>query len=286
MIRIFTDTSANLPAELIIKHSVKIIPLTFTVGGVESVQEETEDFDGKAFYNAMRSGTPVKTSMINTAAFLNAFEPELKCGNDIIYIAMSGGISGTAQAARTAAAELEGEYPERSIAVIDTLAASLGEGLLVLEAAEMNEGGVSFKDIVGCISEKRKNMCQFFTVEDLKYLKNGGRISGATAVVGTILNIKPILKGDDAGRIISCGKVRGKRAALMTLAENFDKLAKDKKETLGIAHADSEDDAAFLLSELKKRGFKGKCITVCYEPVTGAHVGPGTVALFFGGIHK
>lgn len=286
MIRIFTDTSANLPAELIIKHSIKIIPLTFTVGGAENVQEETEDFDGKAFYNAMRSGTPVKTSMINTSAFLNAFESELKCGNDIIYIAMSGGISGTAQAARTAAAELEGEYPERSIAVIDTLAASLGEGLLVLEAAEMNEGGVSFKDIVGCISEKRKNMCQFFTVEDLKYLKKGGRISGATAVVGTILNIKPILKGDDAGRIISCGKVRGKRAALMTLAESFDKLAKDKKETVGIAHADSEDDAAFLLSELKKRGFKGKCITVCYEPVTGAHVGPGTVALFFGGIHK
>lgn len=286
MIKIFTDTSANLTAELIKKHNIGLISLSYSVNGTESEQTEIADFDGKAFYNAMRSGATVKTSMINTEAFLNSFKNELEKNNDIIYIGMSGGISGTVQAAQNAADELKNEYPHRSIAVIDTFAASLGEGLLALKAAKMNEGGISFKDIVNLITELRHKMCQFFTVDDLKYLKKGGRISATTAVVGTLLNIKPILKGDETGHIISCGRARGKRAALLTLAEHYEGLITDKKSDIGIAHADAEEDAAFLLSELKKRGFKGKCTTVCYEPVTGAHVGPGTVALFFIGKHK
>ena len=224
--------------------------------------------------------------MISTGIILNAFKTELEKGFDIIYIAMSGGISGTVQAAEAAADELRQEFPERNIAVIDTFAASLGEGLLAIKAAEMNNGGISFNDIASYISRIRHTMCQYFTVDDLKYLKRGGRISGTAAAVGTLLNIKPILKGDETGHIISCGRARGKRAALLTLAEHYEKLSADKRSQIGIAHADAPEDAETLLSLLKKHGFKGECITVCYEPVTGAHVGPGTVALFFMGVHK
>lgn len=284
MTKIFTDTSANLPIGFIKKYGLNIIPFAYSVDGAEV--EENGEFDGKAYYSAMRAGAQVKTSMISTGVILNAFKTELEKGFDIIYIAMSGGISGTVQAAEAAADELRQEFPERNITVIDTFAASLGEGLLAIKAAEMNNGGISFNDIASYISRIRHNMCQYFTVDDLKYLKRGGRISGTAAAVGTLLNIKPILKGDETGHIISCGRARGKRAALLTLAEHYEKLSADKRSQIGIAHADASEDAETLLSLLKKHGFKGECITVCYEPVTGAHVGPGTVALFFMGVHK
>ncbi len=157
---------------------------------------------------------------------------------------------------------------------------------MVIRAAEMLNNGISFKDIEACILNERNTMCQYFTVDDLKYLKKGGRISGSAAMIGTLLNIKPILKGDETGHIISCGKARGKKAALQTLADKYAALAFDKKALIGIAHADAPEDAELLLGMLKKQGFKGQVLTVCYEPVTGSHVGPGTVALFFPGIEK
>ena len=129
-------------------------------------------------------------------------------------------------------------------------------------------------------------MCQYFTVDDLEYLKRGGRIGLISTVVGTVLKIKPILMGDEKGRIVLCGKVRGRRQSLLALADRYSELVQDRDDDIGIAHADDEEGVEVLLAELRKRGFKGECITVCYEPVTGAHVGPGTVALFFSGIHK
>lgn len=254
MTKIFTDTSANLPIGFIKKYGLNIIPFAYSVDGAEV--EENGEFDGKAYYSAMRAGAQVKTSMISTGVILNAFKTELEKGFDIIYIAMSGGISGTVQAAEAAADELRQEFPERNIAVIDTFAASLGEGLLAIKAAEMNNGGISFNDIASYISRIRHTMCQYFTVDDLKYLKRGGRISGTAAAVGTLLNIKPILKGDETGHIISCGRARGKRAALLTLAEHYEKLSADKRSQIGIAHADAPEDAETLLSLLKKHGFK------------------------------
>ena len=234
----------------------------------------------------MREGAQVKTAMVNIGTFTEAMDAELSAGNDIIYIGMSGGISGTAHAARVAAEDLSEIYPERRIAVIDTLAASLGEGLQVLEAAEMLEAGASFDGIVDTVNKKRLTMCQYFTVDDLEYLKRGGRISKVASVVGTVLRIKPLLTGNDEGKIILCGKARGRRQSLMDLAERYDALVRHKDERIGIAHADDEAGAAILLGLLRSKGFTGECITVCYEPVTGAHVGPGTVALFFRGIHK
>lgn len=286
MIQIFTDTSANLPAAYIQKYSLRVIPLTYFVDGVEAHQDPAVDFDGKAYYDAMRSGTPVSTAMINLAAFLEPLHEALADGNDVIYIGMSGGISGTAQAAVIAAGELTEKYPARKIVTIDTYAASLGEGLQVLEAARMIEEGKSLDEIKAHLLSRRPHMCQFFTVDDLAYLKRGGRISSATALIGTVLSIKPILRGDETGHIVSCGKVRGMKRAYQELANYYDGRALDKSEMLGIAHADNEEGAQALIALLRDKGFTGECLNVVYEPVTGAHVGPGTVALFFYGTEK
>lgn len=286
MTKIFTDTAANLSAAVIKKYDIGIIPISYSVNGIEHEDLRTKEFNGKAFYNAMRRGSVIKTAATGLDNFLEPFIKVLCEGHDIIFIGLSGGISSTSHTAVIAANELRDEFPERKITAIDSLAASLGEGLQVLSAASMNESGISYDDIVECIESDKKTMAQFFTVDDLKYLKKGGRISGATATLGTLLNVKPILRGDDEGHIVSCGKARGKKAALGVLAEKYSELCADKTGEIGIAHADAEDDARLLLTELKKQGLKGRCIIECYEPVTGSHVGPGTVALFFRGIHK
>lgn len=286
MIQIFTDTSANLPASYIQKYALRVIPLTYLIDGVEAHQDPTVDFDGKAYYDAMRSGTSVTTAMINIAGFLEPLREALAAGDDAIYIGMSGGISGTAHAAALAAEELREKYPRAKIMTIDTYAASLGEGLQVLEAAELLRAGRSFEEVGDRILTRRPHMCQFFTVDDLNYLKRGGRISGAAALVGSVLGIKPILRGDETGHIVSCGKVRGNKKAYAELADYFDKRALDKTARIGIAHADNREGTDYLLGLLRERGFTGECLEVYYEPVTGAHVGPGTVALFFYGTEK
>lgn len=286
MIKLFTDTSSNLPIDLIKQHNITVIPFSYTVDGKEAIYNEETEFDGKAFYNAMRSGASVKTSMINANTYKSYFEPEAAAGNDVLYIGMSGGISGSANAAAIAVRELKEEYPGVNLAAIDTYAASLGEGLMVLKAAELIESGQDFSQTEQFILQCRKHMCQFFTVDDLAYLKKGGRILGAVALIGTMLNIKPILKGDETGHIVMCDKVRGNKKAMSNLAEKYAKFVFDKDIRIGIAHADNEEGANYLLDLLREKGFGGKCISVCYEPVTGSHVGPGTVALFFYGMHK
>lgn len=286
MLRLFTDTSANLPLALTKKHSITVVPFSYTVNGKEADYPDDTDFDGAAFYGAMRAGAVVKTSMVNPDLMAKYFESALSQGDDVLYVGMSGGISGTAQAAVIAAAELTEKYPERHIVTIDTYAASLGEGLQVLEAAGMIEQEKSLGEIKERLLARRPHMCQFFTVDDLAYLKRGGRISGATALVGTVLGIKPILCGDETGHIVSCGKVRGNKRAYAELANYFDTRALDQSEMLGIAHADNEEGAQALITLLREKGFTGECLNVVYEPVTGAHVGPGTVALFFYGKEK
>lgn len=286
MLQLFTDTSANLPVALTKQHHITVVPFSYTVDGKETDYPDDVDFDGAAFYGAMRRDAVVKTSMVNPDLMANYFERALSQGDDVLYVGMSGGISGTAHAAAMAVQELQEEFPERKIAAIDTYAASLGEGLLVLEAARMLENGAPFSLIVEQISRRRHTMCQYFTVDDLAYLERGGRVSKAAAIVGTVLKIKPLLRGDDEGKIVQCGKTRGRKQSLTALADFYEKLVADKSEEIGIAHADDAAGAQFLLDALRQRGFTGECLTVCYEPVTGSHVGPGTVALFFQGIHR
>lgn len=286
MTKLYTDTSANLPLALLREYDIAVIPFSYTVNGVAEDYNEETDFDGKAFYDAMRRGAEVKTSMVNPATAAAFFERALAQGDDVLYVGMSGGISGTAQAAVIAAGELTEKYPARKIVTIDTYAASLGEGLQVLEATRMIEEGKSLDEIKTHLLARRPHMCQFFTVDDLAYLKRGGRISSATALIGTVLSIKPILCGDETGHIVSCGKVRGMKRAYQELANYYDGRALDKSEMLGIAHADNEEGAQALIALLRDKGFTGECLNVVYEPVTGAHVGPGTVALFFYGTEK
>lgn len=201
MIQLYTDTSANLTSDIIKEYGIKLVPFTYRVDGKDSDQSPEGDFDGKAFYDAMRNGAMVKTSMINIVDFMDGFREALDKGDDVLYIGMSGGISGAAHAASIAVMELEDEYPDRKIVAIDTFAASLGEGLLVIKAAKMIAAGVELERIVDIIEEDRNTMCQYFTVDDLEYLKRGGRLSGIATIVGTLLKIKPVLKGDEEGKI-------------------------------------------------------------------------------------
>ena len=286
MIKLFTDTSANLPVSIIREYGIEVVPFSYTVNGKEVPYSAETDFNGKAFYEAMRAGAEVKTSMINVSDFMAAFEQWIAKGDAVIYVGMSGGISGTANSAKLAAEELLEKYPAAKIAAIDTYAASLGEGFLVIETAKMIERGDPFLKIVKKIELLRKNMCQFFTVDDLAYLRKGGRISGAAAVVGTVLNIKPILRGDENGKIVLCGKIRGFNKSMEALANKYDELVFDKTADVGIAHADNPEGAQRLENILRAKGFSGELLKVVYEPVTGSHVGPGTIALFFMGEHK
>ncbi len=285
MIRIFTDTSANLSDGFISQYNINVIPFTFTVNGVESDPFDT-DLQGANFYNLLRDGVSVKTSSINVGSFIEHFEPVLSAGDDIIYIAMSGGISGTASTAVIAARELKEEYPQRKITVIDSLSASLGEGLIVLKVAQLISGGADIDKAALEALKFRDRMCQCFTVDSIEYLRRGGRVSGATAFIGGVLGIKPLLKGDREGKIVSHGKARGMKRALDMLAEDYNRLITDKNELVGIAHADNPDAAKYLAMKLKEFGFTGELVTACYEPVTGSHVGPGTVALFFFGENR
>ncbi len=286
MIRLFTDTSANLPYELIQRHNITVVPFSYTADEKEVPYDDKTDFDGKTFYDAMRRGCVIKTSMISVDTYMNYFEPAAAAGDDVLYVGMSSGISGSYNSSCIAARELKEKYPSVNICTVDTYAASLGEGFMVIKAAELIQKDKTFSEIEDFLLQMREHVCQFFTVDDLGYLKKGGRISSAVALIGSVLNIKPILKGDETGHIIMCDKARGSKKAITNLADKYAKLAFDKDMRIGIAHADNEPGANLLLELLRAKGFRGNCLTVCYEPVTGSHVGPGTVALFFYGMHR
>lgn len=288
MYAIYTDTSANLPDILVQKYGLQVIPLHYTVNGITYPTSDggPNAFDGKLYYDFMRKGASVKTSMINTSAFSTAFKKSLSNGTDVVYVGMSSGISGSNHAAEVAAAELREQYPDRKIAVIDTRAASLGEGLPVLFAARLKNAGASFDEVVSKTEKNSASICQYFTVEDLMYLKRGGRISGAAAIVGNILQVKPILKGDEEGKIVLCQKERGRKRAMETLVSKYRELALDTGAPIGIAHADCGEDAGYLAKRILESGHTGEILMECYEPVTGSHVGPGTIALFFYGVHR
>lgn len=286
MIRIFTDTSANLPPEVIRQYGITVVPFGYTVDGEEFRAPADGGFDGETFYRAMDNGAEVKTSMINAFTYCDAFEKAALDGDDVLYIGMSSGISGAFMESLVAVNDLRERYPRLRIAAIDTRGASLGEGLQVIYAAKLIEQGFPFDEVYKKTQEVLDGVCQYFTVGDLDYLRRGGRLSRITSVVGNILNIKPILMGNDDGQIVLFHKVRGRKRSLDALADKYRELVNDLEAPVGIAHAAAAEDAAYLEKKLRAYGCAGDVSTVWYEPVTGAHVGPGTVALFFYGIHR
>lgn len=281
---IFTDSSSNITPDLAHEAGIEVIPLTcLTKEGEMPCYADDMDFNGHSFYDELRETGPVKTSMVNMGQFRQAFEPIVKAGQDILFFAMSSGISGTCAAAREAAAELMKEYPGRVIRVVDTLAASFGEGIFALKAAVMRKARASLDAVAKWAEDNKRRMCQYFTVDDLMFLHKGGRISSLTARIGSLASIKPLLTGDSEGKIVSCGKVIGRKKSLQALADLFDQraAASAEGEIVAIAHGDCEADAEYLAGLLKKKRSVKDVLIRCYEPGTGSHVGPGAMALFF-----
>ena len=280
--QIVTDTSANLPREVLDQYGLVVLPFVFTVDGKEQTCLDTQSFNGHEFYQAMRDHAEVTTSQINPDQYIGCFEPLLAQGTDVLFISMSSGISGSYASSRLAANLLAEQYPQQRIETFDTLGASLGEGLLVLRAARLQAEGASLDEILQDLAQHRSQMYQVFTVDDLRYLQKGGRLSKTSVVVGTVLQIKPLLKGNRNGEIVLRGKVRGRKAAIRALAAAYEDLAEQTDEQIvGIAHADCPEEADQLAALLRAAKPPREILTVCYEPVTGSHVGPGTIALFF-----
>ena len=281
---ILTDTSANLPSDLLIENQVDVVPFHYYIGDKEYSCLNTQGFDGKKFYKAMRMGAKIKTSQINLFHYHDFFGPFLKGGEDILMICMSSGISGSYNSARMAAKELKMSYPDRTIKLVDTIGASLGEGLFVLRALEYRKAGFGLEEIYQKIEKEKKRMYQVFTVDDLMYLKQSGRLTGSAAIIGNMLQVKPLLKGNENGEIVNFGKVIGRKKAIDAMAQKYRQLVKNPElQTVGIAHADCKKDADYLIELLNKKKPPKSIMTVMYEPVTGSHVGPGTLALFFMG---
>ena len=279
MVRIMTDNAANLPPELREQYNIRELCLTYTVDG--RLIDGSAPFDGHDFYEAMRRGAEVKTSMISPAAARDAIEPALAAGDDVLFLSISGGVSGTCWGVGLIAQELAAEYPGRRVQVLDTRGASLGEGLVVLEAAQMAQQGADMDTIIARAETLCGKMRQHFMVDDLKFLRKGGRLSGAAALAGTLLQIKPILQGDENGKIVVRTKERGRKKAMDTLVALYNELVEDKSAPVGLSHAAAPAEALHLTTLLRQSGCTGPILTVCHEPVTGAHVGPGMLAMYF-----
>lgn len=278
---ISTDTSANLPTAELQWHQLYLLSFSYIVNEVEHQCLDLSAFDGDAYYEMLRH-TPASTSMISMDQYRQLWEPLLEEGHDILHVGMSSGISGAYQSAVMAARELREEYPQRRLVVFDTRAASLGEGIQVLHAATCREAGYTLDETVRELAELRPRIRQIFTVDDLMHLRRGGRVSGVAAAVGTALRIKPLLKGDEAGRIVVFGKVQGRKRSVRALADNFAANAELLgRWPIGIAHAGCRDEALALAAMLKESDPKARIILVDYEPVTGSHVGPGALAMFY-----
>ncbi len=283
---IFTDSGCDINGSILKKWDVLSLDLTFCFEG-EQKEYKNSDMSAKMFYHKMRGGAVAKTSAINTGSFVEVFEELLKQGKNVLYLGFSSGLSTTYNCAKMAADELSEKYPNQKIITVDTLAASAGQGMLVYLAVQKRQVGQSIEAVAEYIESIKLNLCHWFTVDDLVYLKRGGRVSAAAAFVGTVLNIKPVLHVDNEGHLISKAKVRGRKATLKYICDKYGELAKDKKDgTVFISHADCEDSVSEIENMLKEQyGVRVEIITDV-GAVIGAHSGPGTLALFFIGTQR
>lgn len=280
---VFADGCANLPHSL--TEGIIILPCGYLINGESGVYDgDIESFDAHTYYEGLKNGNKVQTSLLNTQLFLTHFTPLAERGEDIVYIAMSSGISGTYNAAVNAANELMEEYPDCFIHIVDSHGCGYGNGLLALKAAKLSKDGVDCREAAKILDEAVPHACQYFTVDDLNFLKNTGRVSGVTAQIGTILNIKPILFGDSTGHIISCNKVRGRKNAIAAVAQKYAEKRMDTEDKrVFISHGDCIEDAEKLRDLVAEISPEAEIIITQHEPFSGAHVGPGMLGLFFWG---
>ena len=286
--RIVTDSAADMSAAMVEESGVTVLPLCFTME-----EESYEDHpDRRAmpieeFYRRLREGKMATTSAVNVSQYIDVLEPMLQAGEDVLVLAFSSGLSTTYNSSAIAVAELREKYPERKIFTVDTLCASLGQGLLVWQAAALQKAGRSLEEVRDWAEANKLKLCHWVAVDDLAHLKRGGRISATTALVGGMLSIKPIIHVDNEGHLINVGKVRGRAASLKHLVDEMEKrVTNPREQIIFISHSDCLEDARVVGEEVKRRfGVKD----VGYNhigPVIGAHTGPGTVALFFMGTER
>lgn len=289
MFEIIVDSAANIPADLVKKFKIKVLSFVNLVNGKEvtcfnpDLSEEEERQKGKEYYDAIRSGAEVKTGLISSGIFEDTFREILKQDKDILYFSLSKNISGNYNSARIAAEELmdSGEYSHK-IRLIDSLNASLAQGILAIYASEMRDKGMAFDDVADELETYPARMNGVFTVGDLKYLSRTGRISGTSALIGNVLSIKPILRGNKDGYIVQYKKCRGRKSALNELISLVcDNIVDSENQIIGIAHADAYEDSLYIMEQIQKRIKVRDFINTSYDFCTGSHVGPDTIALFF-----
>ena len=283
--KIITDSCADLNPELIAALNISSIPLTVVFQGEN--RNDCVDDSIKEIYDGLRNGEVATTAAANPDGWASVIEPVLQAGQDALVLAFSSGLSTTYQSAVIAASDLAEKYPQRKILVVDTLCASLGQGLLVWYACKKRDEGMTLEQLHSWVEENKLHICHWFTVDDLMYLKRGGRVSAATALVGTMLQIKPVLHVDDEGHLISVAKARGRKASIDALAKKVGDLGGGfDNSTCFISHGDCLEDAEYLAKVLKEK-YGVKDVVIGYVgAVIGSHAGPGVLALFFMGDHR
>lgn len=282
--KIITDATSDLPLALAQQWGVEVLPMDYTLDGQpHTYAPGNSDVPLPEIFNAMRNGAVAVTSQINAFSFTKAFEPYLQQGLDIIYIGFSSALSGTVASAGIAKAELLEKYPDRKIAVVDSLCASMGQGLYVYYAARLQKE-LDFDAMVAWLEENKLHFVHWFTVDDLAYLKRGGRVSGATAAIATVLQIKPVMHVDELGRLIAIDKVQGRKKSLKALVDHMvNAVDKEKADVVFIGHCDAYKDAELVAAQVRERVGIHNIVIDDIGIVIGAHSGPGTVALFFFG---
>lgn len=287
MYKIIVDSAGNLTEDLLDKYDIEVIPFKCTIDGNEYICYEpgrNDDEDGKWFYDNIRNGNDVRTSLINPEQICDKLTPFLKDGFDVIFVCMSAHLTGTYQSACIAKDMLEEDFPDRKINMIDSISASFGEGLLCIEASKMRDSGADIDEVTEWIENNRLRIRHIFTVDDLKYLKKGGRISGAAATVGSLLSIKPVLYATDDGTIDKRCVIRGRKKSLDALVNDYlEYVYNPSEQIIAIAHCDCKEDAEYIAKRIENEMPPKEIIIRQYDRCSGTHVGPGAMCLFFVG---
>lgn len=283
--KIITDTCCDFPAEMYKELDLEVVPLTVLYKGVNYTEYSEQWL--KELFDGLRHGESASTSAVNPEGWATVIEPVLQEGKDALVLSFSSGLSTTYQSAVIAANELMEKYPQRKVNVVDTLCASLGQGLLVWYACQKRDAGMSLDEVTAWVEDNKLNLCHWVIADDLMHLKRGGRISAATAVAGTLLQIKPVIHVNDEGKLISVGKARGRKAAIQTLCNKVGELGiEGANDTIFICHGDCLEDAQTLEAMLKEKYGTKKVFIYYIGAVIGSHAGPGTMAVFFLGNHR
>ena len=279
---LLADSCCDLPPSFFHEYRIPYVSLSFSFKGKELFDDMGQSLSHKDFYDAVRQGEMSTTSQINVQAYLDFFKKNVKPGDPALYLAFSSGLSGSCESAFMAVNQLKEEDPDWDIVVVDSLAASMGEGLLLYHVVQLREQGKSRDEIAKWLADNKLRLAHWFTVEDLHHLKRGGRLSATSAVIGTLLQIKPVLHVDDEGHLIPMDKVRGRKKSLSALAQKlFDTIENPEEQVVFISHADALEDAEYLAQLIRDRVPVRDIQISQIGPVIGAHAGPGTVALFF-----